>query len=590
MTSLSDLRSRLHDIDGRGYKAYKNVKGAWRFQGGVLHVDHVQADPFAAPSKLRVRCERERLEVPPDLDDGRTRRTALEDYLARRVRDGIDEAIGRLGAKQTLLIDAGGQSVLERTALVARPAFLEARVEVGLPAAGRRVLGRQAARILCDELPSLVAEALRWSPAVDVEARTFVQCVENQEHVRARLRELGLVAFVADGSVLPRASGISDRPLPAERVVPFQSPEALRRSVELPYPADGPGGSRTVLSGMGVPHGVTLIVGGGYHGKSTLLRALEAGVYPHVPGDGREYVVTDPDAVKVRAEDRRRIERVRVTPFIAGLPDGTDTDRFSTDEASGSTSQAASIVEAIEAGARALLMDEDTCATNLMVRDARMQTLVAEEAEPITPLVDRVRELHTEMGVSSVLVMGGSGDYFEEADTVVQMHRYRPRDVTEESRAVARDMPTHRQRPERRASLSVRERAPDPASIDPSRGRKPVKIDAAGVDRLRFGRHDVDLRALDQLDDVSQTRAVGQAIRLAAERWMDARRPLREVLDRLEAHLDEEGLEALSPFGGGRGDDAEHPGRFARPRRHELAAALNRLRTLAVLDVATDRR
>ncbi|MDZ7799680.1 MAG: ABC-ATPase domain-containing protein [Trueperaceae bacterium] len=577
---LADLAHELRRIDGKGYKAYKDVRGGWRFQGGTLFVDHVQADPFAAPSKLRVRCDRAALRIPNDLDENATQRTALEDFLARRVHAAIGEVRARAKREPTLSIDAGGQAVLERTAMIVRPDFVEARVEVGLPAAGRRVLGLQAKDLLCDTLPELVTRSLAWSPEVDADGRAFVQCVENQEHVRARLREMGLVAFVADGAILPRASGVSDAPLRSRDRVPFESPDALRVTVDLPHPADGPGGTATSLTGMGVPEGVTLVVGGGYHGKSTLLRALEVGVYPHVPGDGREYVISDPDAVKIRAEDRRRIEGVRITPFIADLPDGTDTEAFSTDEASGSTSQAAALIEAVEVGARALLMDEDTCATNLMVRDARMQALVAEEAEPITPLVDRVQELYRELGVSSVLVMGGSGDYLDEADTVIQMEHYRPYEVTEAGRRIAREMPTRRQRPGRTAALRVADRAPLANTLDPSRGKKAVKIDAPTRERLRFGREDVDLRCLDQLVDVSQTRAVGQTIRLAAGRWMDGRTWLREVLGELEAVLDGEGTDALNPFGGD--GTEEHPGRFARPRRHEVAAALNRIRTLGV--------
>ncbi|MFW5898980.1 MAG: ABC-ATPase domain-containing protein [Jiangellaceae bacterium] len=581
---LADLAHALRRIDGKGYKAYKDVRGAWRFQGGILFVDHVQADPFAAPSKLRVRCDRASLRIPRELAESPTRRTALEDFLARRVHAAVGDVRAKAKHAPTLSIDAGGQTVLERTAMIVRPDVVEARVEVGLPAAGRRVLGLQAKDLLCDTLPELVTRSLAWSPEVDTDGRAFVQCVENQEHVRARLREMGLVAFVADGAILPRASGVSDAPLTSPRRVPFESPDALRVTVELPHPADGPGGTATTLSGMGVPAGVTLIVGGGYHGKSTLLRALEVGVYPHVPGDGREYVISDPDAVKIRAEDRRRIEGVRITPLIADLPDGTDTEAFSTDEASGSTSQAAALVEAVEVGARALLMDEDTCATNLMVRDARMQALVAEEAEPITPLVDRVQELYGTLGVSSVLVMGGSGDYLDVADTVIQMQHYRPYEVTEAGRRIARDMPTRRQRPSRTAPLQVADRAPLANTLDPSRGKKAVKIDAPSRERLRYGREDVDLRCLDQLLDVGQTRAVGQAVRLAAARWMDGRRPLREVLDALDAVLQAEGTDVLNPFGG---DGREgHPGRFARPRRHEVAAALNRIRTLGVRSAA----
>jgi len=472
-------------------------------------------------------------------------------------------------------VDAGAQEVLERTAVVIdESGGVELRLQVGLPAGGRRILGRQAEALLCQDLPDAMRQALCWAGRAPAGAYRFVECVEDQEHVRDRLVELGLVAFVADGALLPRESGASDRPLEAGRAVPFQAPASLR--VEIPVPNGA--GSERVLHGLGVPEGVTLIVGGGYHGKSTLLRALERGVYAHVPDDGREAVVTRPDAVKIRAEDGRSVERVDVSGFIGTLPHGRTTTGFRSDSASGSTSQAANIVEALEAGASVLLLDEDTSATNFMVRDARMQALVAREHEPITPFVDRIRELYDTHRVSTVLVMGGSGDYFDVADTVVRMRDYLPEEATAEARRIAADHPTGRAREVAGPMSTPPARVADPRSFDPSRGRRDVKIDARGLDEISYGTHSIDLRAVEQLVDRSQTRAVGLAIQLCVERFMDGERTLPEVLDRLDAVLADEGLEVLSPFGRG----GRHPGDLARPRRLEVAAAINRLRTLRV--------
>jgi predicted ABC-class ATPase len=564
MPTLNELRRALRRIDGRGYKAYKEIAGRYAEGELALFVDHVQGDPFAAPSRLRARLPNP---WPPELFASRVRQIALEDFLARAVARAIRRGGGgRRGSGKSGLvaIDAGGQEVLERTAVVACGDFVEARLEVGLPAAGRRVLGREAEALLCDALPRAVRTGLCEAPGE--EARRFVECVENQEAIRAQLRERELVAFVGESAILPRESGVSDRPL--RDAVPFRAPEELRIELEVPNP---PGR----VAGMGLPRGVTLIVGGGYHGKSTVLRALERGVYPHVPGDGREWVVTDPDAVKVRAEDGRRVERVDISSFIGELPGGRATTAFSTDDASGSTSQAAGIVEAIEAGASAILMDEDTCATNFMVRDARMQALVPTEDEPITPFVDRVRELHDALGLSTVLVMGGSGDYFDAADTVIAMRAYRPEVATARAQEIAGSHATGRRRESTTPLRRPAPRAPLAESVDPSRGRRDVKIDARAVDELGFGTQRIDLRCVGQLVDRSQTRAVGHALHIARERLMDGKTPLPEVLDALEARLEADGLDALSPFGRGR-----HPGNLARPRRHEIAAALNRLRTL----------
>lgn len=582
MNRLEELRGTLSRIDGRGYKAYKDLEGSYDFGRFSLHVDHVQGDPFAAPSKVRVRVPMTHAALPPSLFSNKVRQMAFEDYLARKVQSAIYRVSerGRGSGKSGLIdIDAGGQEVLERTACKVTSHWVEARIYVGLPAAGRRILGRQAEKILCDQIPKIAEQGLVWENLSDEKAKAFADCVENQEFIRGQLEELGLIAFVADGAVLPRESGNSQRPLAQKEAIPFESPDTLRVTFDLPNPVPGRLSPSHRISGMGIPRGVTLIVGGGYHGKSTLLQALERGVYPHIPGDGREYVVTCRDAVKIRAEDGRRIERVDISPFITNLPRGLDTKGFCTDNASGSTSQAANIVEALEMGAQALLLDEDTSATNFMVRDVRMQALVNKAFEPITPFIERVHEINDRFGVSTVLVMGGCGDYFEVADTVIMMREYLPQDVTAEARRVADEHATGR-RMESNPSLEWQlSRTPTPDSFDPSRGRKRVKVDAKARDQILFGTYMIDLRGVEQLVDFSQTRAVGLAIHLAASRFMDGKKPLKEILDQLDLHLDANGLDLLDPFH----RSERHPGSFARPRKFEIAAAINRLRAARFL-------
>jgi predicted ABC-class ATPase len=550
-----DLRRLLERIDGRGYKAYRDLRGSYDLGRLSLHVDHVQGDPFAAPSRLRLRVPQPVARLPEELVSSRVRRMALADLLARRARAAIRSS--------EISIDAGGQEVLERSAVAIDPDWVDLRLEVGLPAAGRRVLGREAAALLLGELPRIAEAALLENPLARAEAEAFVACVELQEQVRARLDGLGLVAFVGDGAILPRESGASDRPLAAGEAVAFEAPPALR--VEI-----------ASLTGMGIPKGVTVITGGGYHGKSTLLRALERGVYSHVPGDGREWVVSAPGLVKIRAEDGRRVERVDISAFIGDLPGGRSTRAFSSEQASGSTSQAASLVEALEIGATGLLLDEDTSAANFMVRDARMQALVGREHEPITPFVDRVRELSDLLGVSSVLVMGGSGECLDAADTVIRMREFRAEEVTAEARRIAAAHPSGRRREALPPLPPATQRVPLAESFDASHGRREVRTLARGVDQLLYGREQIDLRGVEQLVDASQTRAVGLAIHLAAERFMDGRATLREVVERVEALLDGAGLDALAPSG----RPGEHPGNLARPRGLEIAAAVNRLRTV----------
>jgi predicted ABC-class ATPase len=565
-----DLKEILGRIDGRGYKAYRGIEGAYDFPTHRLIIDHVQGDPFAAPSRVRALVPGEDAGLDPSFSDPPWRNRALCDYLTRALAAACDRASVRTGTGKggLIAVDRPGQEVLERTSVRVDEGWVEARLTVGLPARGRRVMGKAATTMLAERIPEIVRSSLLGASLDTAALRRHVEVVEDQRSLREALGSRGLVAFVADGSRLPRRSGVDDRPM-QDGVVEFEAPEGLRVEFDLPN-----GGK---VSGMGIPSGVTLIVGGGYHGKSTLLSAVELGVYDHVPGDGRELVATVGDAVKIRAEDGRSVRGVDISPFISNLPFGRDTTNFSTVDASGSTSQAAGIAEALEYGTSLLLIDEDTSATNFMVRDHRMQELIAKEREPITPFIDKVRQMHDELGVSTVIVVGGVGDYFDVADTVVAMDSYTPLDVTREARDIATKYAAER-RPEGGGEFGrVSRRAPDPGSLDASRGRRAEKVDARGVATILFGRTTLDLSACEQLVSSSQTRAIGDALLLASRRFMDGGRSLSDVLDLLERELDERGLDALSRFP--RGD-------YARPRRQEVAQALNRMRTLAVRTAA----
>ena len=496
MNSFEDLRRILRRIDGRGYKAYKDIEGQYQYPRFVLFVDHVQGDPFASPSKIRVRVNQKESEIPHDLRRTKIRSVALRDYLTRCVSRTIKKVVqGHRGMGRSGLfsIDVGGQTVLERTSVVITDQWVEGRLEVGLPAAGRTILGRQADAMLVDELPRIVERGLMWPNLPQAEGQAFVNQIENYYAIRDQLDERGLVAFLAEGSVLPRQSGASDLPLAADRAIGFQTPESLKITLELPNSTKVGGRDSQAISGLGIPKGLTLIVGGGYHGKSTLLQALQQGVYPHVPGDGREYVVTVPDGVKVRAEDGRNIERVNISGFLNHLPKGQPTNAFSTENASGSTSQAATILEALEVGAGLILMDEDTSATNFMVRDARMQALVEKENEPITPFLDRVREMYEATGTSTVLVMGGCGDYFDVADTVIMMRNYMAIDVTNDAKRVAEKYRTARKTEVTSPMAWISPRIPLADSIDSSKGRKEVKVQVRTHDEISFGYETIDL-------------------------------------------------------------------------------------------------
>ncbi len=598
--SAEELRRELHRIDGRPYPAYRDLRGRWSLPQFTLDIRRVQGDPFAAPSRVAVILSPGRAGFDPELTRNPSRRTGVACLLAksfaararglggrgagkrepggrgggarggrgrgRPVRSGRGGRVAGSGRSGEISMADPGQVVLPTTAVrIAADGTVEARFALGLPAAGRRILGRQAERLLLEVVPALVADSLVAQAHTPAALRTHAEVNEDADHLRGQLSDRKLIAFIANGSVLPRRSGVNDRPLSGDAVTAFAAPPSLEVALER---LNGP-----PLAGMGIPRGVTLLVGGGYHGKSTVLNAVARGVWNHRPGDGRECVVTDPSAMRIQAEDGRAVAGVDISPFIGRLPGGHDTTRFSTANASGSTSQAAAIIEALEAGARCLLIDEDTAATNFMIRDRRMQALVRDEDEPITPLIDRVRSLHLDAGVSSLLVIGGSGDYLDVADRVIGMVRYEPRDRTDEAREVARENPTGRRSREGAAGWPGRHRWPDPSSIRPGRGRRAMHIRVRGRGEVEIGTAQLDLSGVRQIVSAAQARAVARAV-VRGRAFMGRGRAVEDVLDELEAILEGGNLDALDP---------ERTGELALPRRQDIAAALSRLRTLTLL-------
>lgn len=553
-----ELRARLAALDGRGYPAYRSLAGPWRLGAWLLVLDHVQGDPFAEPSRVRLRAPAAALGLPSWAYETATRRVATADYLHRALARALarHSAVRGSGHSGQLRVPLPSQAVLRRSTVQLDPeGTVELRLRVGLPARGRRILAAEAWATLGEALPAALRDVVA-ALARHEALRAHLATVEDAQALRAALEAHGLVAFVADGSLLARRSGVDDRPLPAPPAVPFRAPPTLRRTLLTPHAG--------AVSGLGIPRGVTLIVGGGFHGKSTLLRALQAGVVDHVPGDGRERVVTDPTAVKLRAEDGRAVAGTDLSNLIGPLPGGVDTTAFTTQNASGSTSQAASLVEALEMGARVLLLDEDTSATNLLLRDARMQRLVPDEDEPIRPFVDRVRRLYEERGVSTVLVVGGAGDYLDVADTVLGLRAYEAHDRTADARAVAAALPSAR-RSSSGPWIEPAPRALDPASLPAPR----AKIRVRSRTRVDLGGEELDLSALEQLRETAQTRTIALALR-ALGRYARPDRPLPEAV---RALLDDlaRSWETIAP---------ERLGELAEVRPFELAAALLRWRPL----------
>ncbi|NJN57490.1 MAG: ABC-ATPase domain-containing protein [Leptolyngbyaceae cyanobacterium SL_5_9] len=567
------LYQQLLQLDQRSYKAYKQIAGVYQFPGFELSIDYVQGDPFASPSRLRVqipqtysqRTDSRIKSFPEELYRSHSREVALRDYLTRQFAQVAAEVRGRRGSGNSGLIAIAptSQQVLERTSVLITSKQLEARFVVGLPARGRTVLGKQAAELLCDDLPLIVDRALNYAQLNSAELQRHVETVEDADWLRQQLAERGLVTFVANGAILPRQSGVDDRPL-TTHALPFQSPDSLQVSFHRPNQGE--------IGGMGIPAGITLIVGGGYHGKSTLLRAIALGIYNHIPGDGREFVLTDPAAVKIRAEDGRSISGVNISPFINHLPQGRSTEQFSTENASGSTSQAANIMESLEAGATVLLVDEDTSATNFMIRDRRMQALIAKAKEPITPFVDKIRQLYQDYRVSTILVMGGSGDYFDVADTVIAMTDFQPQEVTEQAKAIAQQYTTDRT-PEGGSQFgAIAQRTPKFEPLE-KRDDRPPRTKVRDVDELVIGAETIDLTAIEQIVEVNQLRAIGATLTYIQQHYLDGRYSLKTILEYVMADLQSSSPDILTAF---------PQGDLAMFRPDELAAVINRMRSLGV--------
>lgn len=565
MKNREDLKKELIKIDHKSYGMYKSISGSYSYGNYILHIDHVQGDPFASPSRLRFEVKREKHGFPEEYYQKKHRRLALEDQVLRRFLQKLRQTEkGAMGSGKSgrITICPANQTVQERLAVVFSREKMELRFEMGFPARGRTIMAKEMQKLVFDILPELAESCLfyrKWDTSSKGYLEKAIFLADDQKILREQLKERGLTAFVADGAVLPRESGVSDRPM--RNAVPFSSPESLRTEIQLPH--------KGTISGMGIPEGITVIVGGGYHGKSTLLKALEQGVYNHIAGDGREYVVADNSGMKIRAEDGRSILHTDISLFINHLPAGQDTTDFSSENASGSTSQAANLIEAVEAGAGLLLLDEDTSATNFMIRDKVMARLVSDEKEPITTLLRHIRGIYKTMGISFVIVVGSSGDYLSVADLVLQMDHYKVKDVTREAKQICEECEIAGQYAESKVSMPQFSRKLKPAKP----GKR--KLKSMGTDTVLIDREVIDVRYLEQLSENGQTTALSCMMGWILDN-VKAEEDIRQLLDRMYTMIEKRGMEAVisSGYSGG------HP---VLPRKQELYACLNRYRSARIV-------
>jgi len=564
MKSLEMLKKELDRIDGKSYRLYKDLEGEYDFGNFVLSIDHVQGDPFASPSRIRVIINQKVAKFPKDIYNNKNKNIAVADYLTRDFYSNINKCSEKVfgsGKSGLIAISKCSQEILDRTSIIIDEDKIEARFYIGFPARGRSVLSKELHKILFNVLPIIIDRSLIYENISPEKLMARVKLVEDQEDIRNNLSRLGLVAFVANGSMLARESGISTKVLRDGKA--FTSPKEL----EVEFNTKG----RGKICGMGIKKGITIIVGGGYHGKSTLLKALELGVYNHIEGDGRELVITDGSALKVRAEDSRCITKTDISLFISNLPSGQGTNQFCTQNASGSTSQAASIIEAIESGSNLLLIDEDTSATNFMTRDDLMQKLVSKEKEPITPFIEIVRPLYEQIGTSTIMVVGSSGDFFDVADCVLQLDNYNAIDVTNKAKKLSLGNVTKRVNA-RNLKIDIKsKRKVKAGTIMP--GDKGIKIKAMSIDTLSINREDIDLRAVEQIVDIEQTNAIGLIMKWAEANIMNKDLNFAEMADNIICFIEKNGLISIEKVKGGSGS-------LAMPRKQEIMATYNRFRNL----------
>lgn len=575
MQSERELKEQLRNIDHKSYPLYKSLKGAYSFKNFVFHINHVQGDPFAAPSDVSVTVDVKKAGFPAYVLKNALTKDTLADVILREFSKQISQFTFKAkgsGKSGLLSVSHPGQEVLKRTAAQVDDKEIVIRFSIGFPANGRTINARELDKIIFEYLPVCVEKALYYKNLDAKRLEEAIALAEDQQAIREQLKEKKLVAFIANGSVLPRESGVSAHPMKHAKV--FTSPESLQVSMELPH--------KGTIYGMGIKQGITLIVGGGYHGKSTLLNALELGIYNHIAGDGREYVIADETALKLRAEDGRCIKNVDISMFINDLPNGMDTHAFSTLDASGSTSQAAGVIEGMESGSRLFLLDEDTSATNFMVRDAFMQRVVSMDHEPITPFLARARELYEKAGISTILVAGSSGAFFHIADTVIQMDQYVPLDITKKAKDLCKEFPISEEKPrpfvlpqshrimEKDKNGATKRRDYRSGAIKKDAPER-LKVKTMGVEGFSIGKQNVNLHALEQLVDSEQTAALGQLLKYAVENLIDGKRTIAEIADDLEDKLAREGMQ----FTVGHGTLC---GGYAIPRKQEIYACFNRYR------------
>jgi len=553
---MKKLKETLDRLDGKSYGGYKEIKGRYNFIDYTLEILRVQGDPFASPSLFSVEINLLKYGYSKDSYDNPSKKLAFEDYVLRKLNKLISKLGKRSGSGKSgqLNILSPKQEILKRSAVEIIGDTLIIKFYGGLPANGRRIASKGAIMMIFNEIPKISKE-LKITH-IDLEKlNQHIKTNLKSDSIRHAIKKENLIVFIENNSKLARTSSIDDRVL--RDGIPFQTPKSLEVTLRLD--------NGDTVTGMGIPKGITVITGGGFHGKSTLLTAIEKGVYNHILGDGREGVITDRDTVKIRAEDGRWIGGLDISNFINNLPHKKDTHNFNTENASGSTSQAANIMEALELGATTLLIDEDTTATNFMVRDRKIQELISHKKEPITPFIERIESMKAE-DVSVIIVVGGLGDYFSTADRVIMLDEYKLLDVTEKAKIISEKFEDSNVRGvSKKFTIPFRK-------LDLQKTKKlfisdRCKVKTRGLDQLLIDKENIDIRHLEQYVENGQVTFTGEIIRKTFTQVKCE--TFKEQLNNIQVEIDENNLSKLLK---------SNSGSLVEARKYEIAGAITRLR------------
>ncbi len=549
MKSLQALEEKITSLASKRLKDYPRLAGEYRFPDFDLFMDSVPQDADRSPVRARLRVKIADAEIPQVIFNTKEGEVALRDFFTREFSGkttGLSMKKQAGGGK--FYIDRPGREMLETSSVVIDNGLIEVRFSIDLPNDKGRIPGPALSELLMRRLPRVVRGSIFFKNFESEKLTEWIETYQDATALRKGLDAAGLVAFIADGSV---PAGIRKED---DTRKSFRSPQELSVTLDVP--------NRGTIRGMGIPKGVTIIAGGLNSGKELLLQAISAGVYNHVPGDGREFIVSAADTMFVQAEDGRRIENVDISPFISGKFNHEKTSSYRIKRATMLDSQAAAVMEALEIGSSLLLIDENTSAPALLQNDTRMKGLLEAE-NTISSLPEILPALSKSIGVSSIVSLSASGDFLDVADTVILMKGGKVLDATAQAKEGAN------------ASVSGEEinikrprgRQPLRASLTPLENEK-QKIRPQGVGYVQYGDEFIDMTRVPQLVSASQARGIARGLALL-HRLLDRSRSLKDAVDEVMRRVETVGLDTLSN---------RCMGDLAVFRREELAAAVNRLK------------